>query len=256
MSGALSNSRRLFRLVLQLPETLANSLHYRVDFILPRWFAVPKRVFVADRYVALSLPENDAAESAFIECFVRNVYGLGQGLPQVRTVLDVGAHAGFFSLAVRGRYPAATIHAYEPNPRILPFLRANTAASTVRVFPEAIGGWDARVTILDPGPSDEARVCPTEETSGAIRQIRLQTAIERLGGEVDLLKLDCEGAEFEILQPAPFWEQVHHIRMEYHLYGGRALDEVKTALAALGYSIVRLDRHHAEAGVLWAARRK
>jgi FkbM family methyltransferase len=239
--------------VSQLPEVCSNDLRYRVWFILPRWFTMPSQVFVVDRYVALFLPEKDVADGDFIQRFLRNEYGLGRGLPDVRTILDVGAHAGFFSLAARGRYPAATIHAYEPNPRILPFLRVNSATAAVRIFPEAIGEKEGYVAMIDTGPSDEARTHLTDDATGAVRQVRLETAIERIGGEVDLLKLDCEGAEFQILKPAAFWNRVHSIRMEYHLYSGGTVHELMTSLAKLGFSMTRLQVHHAEAGIIWAA---
>ena len=254
MMQANSTVRRAIRFARRLPEICRNDLRYRVLFLLPRWFRMPSQVFVAGQHVPLALPGNDAAGADFIQCFMWNAYGLGHGLPEVRTILDIGAHAGFFSLAARGRYPAATIHAYEPNPRILPFLRANTAASGVTVFPEALGGTEGFVAIVDDGPSDQARTRPAVEGAGAIRQVGLETAIERIGGKVDLLKLDCEGAEFQILRPAGFWDRVRHIRLEYHLYSGGSVDELKSALAKLGFSVIRLRQEHAEAGIIWAAR--
>jgi hypothetical protein len=48
----------------------------------------------------------------------------------------------------------------------------------------------------------------------------------RIGGNVDLLKLDCEGAEWQILQDVDTMRHVRSVRMEYHKNGGHTLDEL------------------------------
>jgi FkbM family methyltransferase len=254
MKTALSVLRRMWRVVRLLPETTSNSIRFRVFFILPRWFRMPKRVRVGSQAIALDFPNEDGMEAAFIECFLRNAYGLGRKLGQVRTIVDVGANAGFFSLAARGIYPGARIHAYEPNPRMLPFLRANTAEMDVQAYAEAVGGSDGFVRVIDVGPSDRARTCASEGGDGAVRQVSLATVVERMGGEVDLLKLDCEGAEWEILTPNGCWKAVRNVRMEYHLFDGQTVEEARKALAENRFKIVYLREHSAESGVIWAAR--
>jgi hypothetical protein len=58
--------------------------------------------------------------------------------------------------------------------------------------------------------------CTTSD-SGDIPVVSLRTAIERMGGSVDLLKLDCEGAEWSILEHPEAFSAVRCVRMEYHL---------------------------------------
>src|SRR5690348_3090371 len=142
MAEMVSAGRRLAQLVRLLPETLANSLRFRVPFLLPRWFRVPSRLRVGSRAVELQFLHEDGVGADFITCVLRNTYGLGHQLANIRTIVDVGASFGFFSLAARARYPDAAIHAYEPNPRILPLLRANTSGFGVAVHPEAVGARD------------------------------------------------------------------------------------------------------------------
>ena len=46
---------------------------------------------------------------------------------------------------------------------------------------------------------DSSRLVATEkDPRGSVKLTGIQTVIERLGGKLDLLKLDCEGAEWEI----------------------------------------------------------
>jgi hypothetical protein len=67
---------------------------------------------------------------------------------------------------------------------------------------------------------------------------------------VDLLKLDCEGSEYAIIQgTAPeVWERIARVRMEYH--EGR-VDQLARHFEALGYQMTRTQTHTSNVGVLW-----
>lgn len=255
--------QRLVSLMETLPEVCVNDLRFRLPFLLPRWFATPRRVWVAGRWIRLATPDEADVGSELLTCMLRNVYGLGRGLGrmpgrregEVRTIVDVGANLGFFSLAARSFYPHARIYAYEPNPRILPLLRANAAAVDVQVFAEAVGGRGGTVMLRDDGPSNQARVMEGLADGHAVPQVTMETVMERAGGAVDLLKLDCEGAEWEILRPAPWWKAVRNVRMEYHLFRGETVEQATGALEELGYQVTRLRRMGGQAGSIWARQR-
>ena len=251
-----SITQRMAGLIRRLPETTRNSVRFRVPFLLPRWFRTPSHIQIGGRRVSIEAPPNEFAESDFIECFLLNAYGLGHGLGDVHSIVDIGANVGFFALAARGWYPNAKIHAYEPNPRVLRYLEMNTRGFNISVFAEAVGGEEGFVTILDEGPSDEARTraATGDKSETAIRQIDLATAVERAGGTVDLLKLDCEGAEWEILRAEGCWRRIRHMRMEIHFFNGETLDEAKAAIARTGFRIVHLDEKNQEMAVIWASR--
>jgi FkbM family methyltransferase len=245
---------RLLWFFLLLPETCSNCIRFRVLFLLPRWFKMPSKVHVAKRSVILHFLKEEGVDADFITCFLRNAYGLGRKLEGVRTIIDVGANFGFFSLAARERYSGATIHAYEPNPRIQQALRANVPDLNIQIFPEAVGNSDGYVTMIDIGPSNQARTRSSEDSCGGIQQVSLEHAIERIGGSVDLLKLDCEGAEWEILTPNDHWKSVRNIRMEYHLFDGETVEQATAALAEFGFEIIHLRKQGEDGGVIWAQR--
>jgi FkbM family methyltransferase len=214
---------------------------------------MPSRVHLAKRSIALSLPHKHGAEADFIQCFLLNSYGLGHSLGQVKTIIDIGAHLGFFSLAARCRYPGAAIHAYEPNPRILPYLFDNTSGLDIQIYTEAVGNKDCYVTMIDTGPSHEARTKVCDGPRSGIRQVSFTQTVERIGGTIDLLKLDCEGAEWEILTPNRSWESVRNVRMEYHLFNGETVEFALARFRELGFKVVCLKRTE-EGGIIWAAR--
>ncbi len=254
MSNALSVWQRLKRQVRVLPQTCANSFRFSLVPQLPRWFRVPASVRIGRRAVPLAAPDEPGISADFLTCVLWNTYGLGRRLGAVHTVLDIGANVGFFSLAARGRYPRAVIHVYEPNPRVLPFLRANTAGLDISLHPEAVSDRADWVTMVDTGPSNAAQTRAALEAGKGIRQISLTTAVERMGGRVDLLKMDCEGAEWEILRLDEGWEAIRNIRMEYHLFHGETVDQMVAALRAKGYRILSIGELNEVGGTIWAAR--
>jgi FkbM family methyltransferase len=245
---------RLFWFFLLLPETCSNCIRFRVLFVLPRWFKMPAKVHVEKRSIILQFLNEEGVAADFITCFLRNAYGLGRKLEEVRTIIDVGANVGFFSLAARARYPGARIHAYEPNPRIQQALRANVSGLDIHIYQEAVSNSDGYVTMIDVGPSDQARTRISEDSGGGIPQVSLGHAIERIGGSVDLLKLDCEGAEWEILTPSDHWKSVRNIRMEYHLFDRETVEQATAALTGFGFEIIHLRRQSEHGGVIWAQR--
>ena len=204
---------------------------------------------MAGRRVTLRYPLERGVETDFVACFIRNDYGLRQRLGEIRTIIDVGANVGFFSIAARGYYPHAAIHAYEPNTRVLPFLASNTSGLDIRVHPEAIGSCDGFVNIIDTGPSNLARTQAGNQSG--IAMIGLDRAIQRIGGKVDLLKLDCEGAEWDLFHLTECWRHVRNLRMEYHLFHRQVFSQVEESLHKNGFAVIHTE-HDVGFGIVWA----
>jgi FkbM family methyltransferase len=223
----------------------------RLGFVIKRGqsFAMPAQIRVGSKKVVLHYPPDHGASSDFLACLLRNDYGLRRQLGQVKTILDIGANVGFFSIAARWHYPDAAIHAYEPNPRSLPYLKSNVSQLAVAVHPEAVGAADGMVSISDSGDTNLARTEATQ--NGNIPQVSLSTAIERMGGAIDLLKLDCEGAEWEMFRQSSCWHSVRNIRMEYHLFHGETVEEVDETLDRLGFETIKWETNEGF-GVVWA----
>lgn len=160
---------------------------------------------------------------------------------------------GFFSLCARNFYPNAKIHSYEPNPRAFSFLKANVLNCGIEIFPQAIGAAPGKVTIVDTADSNLATTRPSE--TGTITQVSFRLAISRIGGRVDLLKLDCEGAEWDLLDAADCWRAIRQLRMEYHLVRSHALPELEGKLQNLGFEITVCRPEGPTFGTLWAENR-
>jgi len=211
----------------------------------------PKSVRLGGRRVILSTPPELGCLTDVINVWLDDEYGLRSIHPAPKTILDVGANIGIFSLWAEHRFPRATIHAYEPNPRAFQFLQANLAGVPATLFPAGLGARHGRANIID---SMDSRLASTVACAdGEIEIESLAVSIERLGGSVDLMKIDCEGGEWDLFEdPTPF-RQVKQIRMEYHLTDGRSLDEFKSKVNRLGFSVVKLLPNR-RFGVAWLQR--
>jgi FkbM family methyltransferase len=214
---------------------------FGVCFTGSRYFRLPPFLRLRGQYVQFAAPDEVGLSWDFINLALDDDYGLRDFTSPLDTVLDVGANCGLFSLLASHYFPAAKIHAYEPNPRMFFYASKNLAQVGVTVFSAGIGSRSGWATLADYGESRLAQTTPGD--NGAIPMVSLAKAIERLGGKVDLLKLDCEGAEWDIFQATDAFEKVRIIRMEYHLTSKNGMDELRTQAWRLGFRLDRLLEH-------------
>ena len=142
------------------------------------------------------------------EIYVDGCYDLPR-LPNANAaIIDIGANTGLFAIRMLQLYPEASLFCYEPMPGNFAQLTANLDASKIgafQAFEEGVGGH-ARVEKLFIHSRNVGghSIYPTIASSTRSIEIKLtdiQVALSRLGGRnCSLLKLDCEGAEYEILK--------------------------------------------------------
>ena len=143
----------------------------------------------------------------FFEIFVRDCYGEAKIRPGT-TVVDIGANIGCFTLLAAQR--ASRVLAFEPFPPNLEMLRENVTlndATNVEIFPLAVGDKQGESVLFIPdNDSFVGRVSlhpgrgtrTTECACTTLDQVVMDNGL----GKVDLLKIDCQGAEYEILYGA------------------------------------------------------
>ena len=230
-------------------EHLSDALRYRLfwwkhsQFFLRRGKFRVRQVKLGGRTVQLSVPagEEQVMDYEFQSIFYGDCYGLGKIEGTVETILDVGSNLGFFSLTARSRFPSARIHSYEPNPKVQNHLQHNTRDLNIEVRAEAVGGADGWIDMQMNETSLLATAVNSE--AGKIKKTAFATIVERIGGTVDLLKLDCEGAEWEIFECKDVWEKVRRITMEYHLWANPNMDlpGLVKIVRDLGFRITALE---------------
>ncbi len=158
----------------------------------------------------------------------RDEYAPPPGLAraEVATVLDVGANVGITALYFAQVFPNARIYAFEPAPDNFAILAKNVAnCDRIRGFPFALGARDAMLELfasdnpanfggysLHPAGSDTSRRTrvPVRSVAAVLGELAL--------ARVDVIKVDTEGAEYDILTalPASVLERVRLIVGELH----------------------------------------
>jgi FkbM family methyltransferase len=199
----------------------------------------------------VTLPDEPLLVADFVNVVLDDDYGLRGIDPPPRTVVDVGGNVGLFALFAHERFPAATIHVYEPSPATAAFAQDNLAGTTAQVFVEGVAAEGGTAAMVELGSTNLAR---TERTAdGGIALTAFATVLERIGGRIDLLKVDCEGAEWDFMRDRDLFAQVGRIRMEYHLVDGRTLADLDALAAGIGF---RIDRRWVNQGfgIAWLER--
>jgi FkbM family methyltransferase len=215
------------------------------------------KIKIGRNTIKLSVPADEEKKMnvEFRSIFYDDCYGLRKTDGQVNKILDVGGNVGFFSLAARSCFPEARIHSYEPNPQMQPHLLNNTGSLSIQVHPEAIGAQDGWIELDAENGSLLAKTVVSK--NGHIKQTAMATAIARMGGSVDLLKLDCEGAEWELFADKTIWPSIRRLTMEYHLWASPGLDVpgLIRILRGFGFRITYLNEApQLEWGILHATR--
>jgi FkbM family methyltransferase len=240
-------------------QRVISSLSYRVKWA--RLGVVYGRSFKLDsiklhgRRVSLDFPstERPRQEHEFSKILIDDCYRLSE-IKRAQKILDIGSNIGLFAIAARRRFPHATIHCYEPNPAVIPYLQSHCNQSACQLFPAAVGLTAGRVSLRAEG---EGTLFSTTiaDSSGGIPQVSFAEAVANLG-TVDLLKLDCEGAEWEIFEDVQTWKSVHRLAMEYHLWArkGSTVAALRQILSALGFKKIDIRDEASQWGMAFASR--
>jgi FkbM family methyltransferase len=143
---------------------------------------------------------------AFDQVFVQRAYAPPVPI-RPHLIIDGGANAGYASVYFAATFPAAHVVAVEPERSNVTLLERNTAPyGNVTVVEAAI--WDApgEVRIANPEAAKfEFRVDSNGE-GAAVRSLTIpQLLADADADEIDILKLDIEGAEQRVFADASEW---------------------------------------------------
>lgn len=158
-----------------------------------------------------------SAEALIEECKVYQC----EGIADVKVVVDIGAHHGHFADYIYSLYPEASIYCYEPDPDNFDVL--------VEKYPwacqEAVG--DGFHTASFNASHDDCAFIADAKlnepiTNGIVVDVVPLWWACRNYVEVDILKVDCEGSEYDIFIDASLatMKKIRYITMEKHLWIG------------------------------------
>lgn len=153
-------------------------------------------------------------------------------------VLDVGAHVGFFTVPISSQ--VSHVVALEPAPANFQLLKQNIARNgvgNVTAIHSAMSKVDGVVELNLGVSGTTGHSVTSKKRSGLhapVQSMSLGAAVQQWAPSV--LKLDCEGAEWEILSNARWLTGIRIIIAELHKVTGTKLEPLETVLQLAGYT--------------------
>lgn len=165
-------------------------------------------------------------------------------------VVDIGGHIGIFATYAAAVCGASRVIVFEPFPENFELLVRNVeenGLTSVTCVNEAVGGKRGRLP-LRVDPTNSGGHSLTSGLDGAIIEVQCCTLgdiFDRFGlDRIDYLKMDCEGAEYQILDAsADLLERIGRISMEYHEQPDREVRDLERVLQKRRFEVRRFEGH-------------
>lgn len=170
-----------------------------------------------------------------------------RALPGAPHVLDLGANIGLFSLRAALEHPHVRVTAYEPAPPTIAVLKQNLLANpqlSARINVAECGAGSSTRTarfFYDESSAQSAGIYYERPGAFDVPLRSFADIVAAIPGQIALLKMDIEGAEFEIVRdtPAIVWNGVRAIAIELHppLENTFGPDALLVKLQQAGFSV-------------------
>jgi len=165
-------------------------------------------------------------------------------------VVDIGANIGVFSLYAVSM-GARKVYAYEPSERAYEVLLHNIVHNQLedKVVPHKLAVYntsgDKVIIPIDSSPYNRMVTENSAQKWAMVGTVTLERIVQDSEEAfVDLLKIDCEGMEYDILFGATesAFSKIGAIRMEYH---DGPIDDLIAHLKQHGFDLMRFDPYSA-----------
>ncbi len=207
-----------------------------------------KRTFTFnDKIFTVSL-RDEADRSVFAEIFKLHEYRRADEKIRAATypIIDVGAHAGFFSLYAHALNPNVPIFALEPEPNNLEALQTTVEQNkliNVAIIPKALHDQTGRANLMIAGDNHNHYI--ERPFKGDGKKIRVATiSLSEVCSlyaltKISLVKMDIEGGEYVIFDS---WDDkdfgmIETIILEYHNTKSKTYKLIETCLREHGFSV-------------------
>lgn len=207
--------------------------------------------------VHIKSPEDVDLAYIFHEIWIDEYYSPpGYEITDGQTIVDIGANIGVFALYAATRAPGGRVYSFEPFPKSADYFEDNVRSSrldNIKLFRGAVAGETGERTLqvndswLENALSENSRYGEEQAVGGVtVKTVSLEDALADIE-QCDLLKIDCEGSEFEILYSSPpeTLKKVRRIVGEYHQNDKERMN-VKELCRFLEQHSFQIDLHRPE----------
>lgn len=209
---------------------------------------------------------DEADASVAAEIFKVREYRVAEKVITASTlpIVDVGAHAGFFSIYARTLNPSVPIIAIEPEPKnqtaLLKNLQDNTVTG-VTLIKGALTKERGKRELIRTSDSHNhfLKVNARQIGSITVEGYHLKSLAKYWPQGIGLVKMDIEGGEYEIfanLRPDDFLS-IRAIVMEYHDIPGHKHQEIEQILRENGFGVQTFpSKFDKTMGFFWATNKR
>jgi len=198
---------------------------------------------------------------AIWQIFLRQVYDVRA---TDRVIVDAGGNVGLFTCYALWRAPHSEVLTIEPFPttveRLKQHLTDNRLSDRVSVLDRALTAAPGEVVMSIDAPSSQQKHVLHNPTQSAtvlrVPSVTLSDAVAGLPDQIDLLKMDIEGSEFEVLLRSSHetLRRFLRINVEHHEPPGGTSYTKAALIAHLKDAGFRVRQHagesHADHGIL------
>ncbi|EFQ83526.1 methyltransferase, FkbM family [Aeromicrobium marinum DSM 15272] len=208
-----------------------------------------------------------AAWGPVLEVFVEDEYAFEWFTGDLRSdavAVDIGAHVGCFAMAFARRFPGGSVASYEPTPSTGEYtvgnVETNGLAERVTVHRMAVAARTGSFRMADNGPGRAHNgVLYLGQAGSTTIEVAARSFVEVMadaGDTVDLVKLDAEGAEYDILLGTDpgLLAPVRRFVLEFHPSPDHHFGELRTHLESAGLELVRETSLGPDLGLAWFSR--
>ncbi|MFC1595094.1 FkbM family methyltransferase [Patescibacteria group bacterium] len=160
-----------------------------------------------------------------ISCLYFKQYNMPEGfeIRKYDTIIDIGSHIGSFALFAASQTSTGNIFAFEPDTDNYTQLIKNIKENyykNISAFQYAVSNSNGTVTLYRSNMNNaENSIYKKGSESITVKSITLSDIIKQHKiTAIDFLKLDCEGAEYNIIfeSPKEIFNNIEKIVMECH----------------------------------------
>ena len=240
--------------------------------IFKNWHIYPKVYYklIDDEYVIfetktdlkIKIRTNSTDLMALTNVWMTNEYDIENSqIAENDTIIDIGAHIGLFSLLVSQFCKTGKIFSFEPINDNFNLLISNLKlnhAENIRPFNLAVSKNTPSVNLFLNSDQSAHSIFSSDSESITVESISLQKIFdENKISSCKLLKLDCEGAEYEIIDSLPleYFNKIQNMAIEYHAADSKPelAEDLMSKIKNAGFTI-KTRSHHNDMGFLIATK--
>ena len=241
--------------------------------LIKNWYNIPCVYFkiIKKKYFIINLRNNLKCKirinstdlQAFANVWLNKEYeNIGFLIESDELVIDIGAHIGLFTIYASQFCKNGKIVCCEPIKKNFDLLKENVSMnnlSNIILYNNAITDKNDKVKIYLNNDAAANSIYGDGENYEEVNTLSLSKILDENMNEKICLKLDCEGAEYQIINNTPdrYFEKIFKICLEYHIINNdrNQIKKMKKRLSVLNYELIETKTSD-KLGLILAKKRK